>query len=559
MSNKEAIKIHRKAFADVHRLCPRLFPSILLYSLVEAVSPYVTIYLSARLIDELAGLRRPSVLWGWVAWTVGAGCALMLLRACLLRWKKVEEEVFAIKQEQLFAKKFFSMDFADIDKQSTYDLRSQVLQNQRWGNWGIGKLASLAQEVSTALLGILSAVFLSVSLFMLPVPEQSAGYRWLNNPLFVLLLVAVIGAISFLSGKLGEKVVGMWSGLAEISKYGNRIFNFWSGLGSDRSRAIDIRMYEQQKMAEHYWKETGMFTTKGEIAKLSRGKMGLTEGLSAGISAFLTGFIYLFTCLKAMGGAFGVGSITQYVGAVTALSKNIGDLFRTWGTVKSNAAFLKPVYQLLDIPNSMYQGSLTTEKRSDRKYEVEFRNVSFRYPGSEQWALHNVSLRFRVGERMAVVGENGSGKTTFIKLLCRLYDPQEGQILLNGIDIRKYRYDDYMHIFSVVFQDFQLISQPLGDNVAGSCRYDREKVETVLRKVGFGERLDRMPNGLDTVLYRDFSETGVELSGGEAQKVAIARALYKDSPFIILDEPTAALDPIAEAEIYARFNEIAQD
>lgn len=559
MSNKEAIKIHRKAFADVHRLCPKLFPSILLYSLVEAVSPYVTIYLSARLIDELASLRRPSVLWGWVAWTVGAGCALMLLRACLLRWKKVEEEVFAIKQEQLFAKKFFSMDFADIDKQSTYDLRSQVLQNQRWGSWGIGKLASLAQEVSTALLGILSAVFLSVSLFMLPVPEQSAGYRWLNNPLFVLLLVAVIGAISFLSGKLGEKVVGMWSGLAEISKYGNRIFNFWSGLGSDRSRAIDIRMYEQQKIAEHYWKETGMFTTKGEPAKLSRGKMGLTEGLSEGISAFLTGFIYLFTCLKAMGGAFGVGSITQYVGAVTALSKNIGDLFRTWGTVKSNAAFLKPVYQLLDIPNSMYQGSLTTEKRSDRKYEVEFRNVSFRYPGSEQWALHNVSLRFRVGERMAVVGENGSGKTTFIKLLCRLYDPQEGQILLNGIDIRKYRYDDYMHIFSVVFQDFQLISQPLGDNVAGSCRYDREKVETVLRKVGFGERLDRMPNGLDTVLYRDFSETGVELSGGEAQKVAIARALYKDSPFIILDEPTAALDPIAEAEIYARFNEIAQD
>ena len=142
MSNKEAIKIHRKAFADVHRLCPRLFPSILLYSLVEAVSPYVTIYLSARLIDELAGLRRPSVLWGWVAWTVGAGCALMLLRACLLRWKKVEEEVFAIKQEQLFAKKFFSMDFADIDKVPTTCARrfcrisaGEAGELENWHRW----------------------------------------------------------------------------------------------------------------------------------------------------------------------------------------------------------------------------------------------------------------------------------------------------------------------------------------------------------------------------------------------------------------------------------------
>src|SRR5699024_4332027 len=120
--------------------------------------------------------------------------------------------------------------------------------------------------------------------------------------------------------------------------------------------------------------------------------------------------------------------------------------------------------QFLDLPNRMYQGSLTTEKRSDRKYEVEFRDVSFRYPGTEIWALRHVNVRFRVGERMAVVGENGSGKTTFIKLLCRLYDPQEGQILLNGIDIRKYNYCEYMNIFSVVFQDFQLLSQPLGQN-----------------------------------------------------------------------------------------------
>ena len=157
------------------------------------------------------------------------------------------------------------------------------------------------------------------------------------------------------------------------------------------------------------------------------------------------------------------------------------------------------------------------------------------------------------------MGENGSGKTTFIKLLCRLYDPQQGQILLNGIDIRKYNYRDYMNIFSVVFQDFRLLSQTIGANVAGSADYDRARAEKALIDAGFGERLETLPKGMDTMLYKNFDDEGVEPSGGEAQKIAIARALYKDAPFIILDEPTAALDPIAEAEIYEKFNEISGD
>ena len=211
------------------------------------------------------------------------------------------------------------------------------------------------------------------------------------------------------------------------------------------------------------------------------------------------------------------------------------------------------------IPNRMYQGSLTTEKRSDRNYEVEFRDVSFRYPDTDQWVLRHVNIKFRVGSRLAVVGMNGSGKTSFIKLLCRLYDPTEGEILLNGINIRKYRYDEYIRIFSVVFQDFKLLALPLGENVAGSAEYDRERVKKCLSDAGFTQRLESLPKGLDTYLYKDLKEEGVDISGGEAQKIAIARALYKDAPFIILDEPTAALDPIAEAEIYSRFNDIMTD
>ena len=229
------------------------------------------------------------------------------------------------------------------------------------------------------------------------------------------------------------------------------------------------------------------------------------------------------------------------------------------GVMRINSSFLDTVFDLLDTPNTMYQGSLTTEKRSDIQYYVEFRDVSFKYPGSEAYALRHVNMKFKVGSRLAVVGMNGSGKTTFIKLLCRLYDPTEGEILLNGINIRKYRYDDYMKIFSVVFQDFQLLALPLGQNVAASQTYDAARVLDCLNKAGFGEKLAKMPHGLDTYLYKSVDTEGVDVSGGEAQKIAIARALYKDSPFIILDEPTAALDPIAEAEIYSKFDEIAGD
>ena len=154
------------------------------------------------------------------------------------------------------------------------------------------------------------------------------------------------------------------------------------------------------------------------------------------------------------------------------------------------------------------------------------------------------------------MGLNGSGKTTLVKLLTRLYDPTEGLITLNGIDIRKYDLTEYRSLFSVVFQDFKLLSFPLGQNVAASADVDAPKACDALRKSGFGPRLDTLPQGLSTPLYQDFSQDGVEISGGEAQKIALARALYKDAPFIVLDEPTAALDPIAEADVYARFDAI---
>lgn len=175
------------------------------------------------------------------------------------------------------------------------------------------------------------------------------------------------------------------------------------------------------------------------------------------------------------------------------------------------------------------------------------------------YVLKNVNLKFKIGEKLAIVGMNGSGKTTFIKLLCRLYDPTEGEILLNGVNIQKYDYDEYMSVFSVVFQDFSLFSFKIGEVVASSKTFDENKVRECLVKANFGDRLHEMPEGIHTYLYKGYDQSGIEISGGEAQKIALARALYKDSPFILLDEPTAALDPISEYEVYSNFNAISGD
>ena len=268
---------------------------------------------------------------------------------------------------------------------------------------------------------------------------------------------------------------------------------------------------------------------------------------------------YLIICFYCVLGAFPVGAVIKYVGYLANLTGSIGNLFYYMQEVEVNEKFLQVYLDYFDIKNDMYQGSLAVEKRSDKKFDVEFKNVSFKYPGSEQYALKNINLSLNVGERLAVVGMNGSGKTTFIKLLCRLYDPTEGEITMNDFSIRKYDYRQYLDIFSVVFQDYHLLAMPLGNNVASAASWDAEKAERLLEEVGFGERYSEMPKKLETPLYKNFDEDGVNISGGEAQKIALARALYKDAPFIILDEPTAALDPIAEAEIYARFDEIVGD
>ncbi len=540
-----------------------MFISALVGEAVPALAPYLPLYFTARLVDAIAGGGDAERVWRMLAAMLIFTAVMGALQAAAVCWNSTLDASLSFSLRRIFIEKMLTMDFCDVDDPKTQELLSRIEQTDSWNGGGLRELYSSFRKAVKAVFRIIGAVALSVSLFTLPVPKGSA-LAWMNHPLCfvgmaVLMALSVAGVSALANG--ANSYWSRYDGTA-----GNRLFSFLFCSAIDEThRGTDIRIYSQDNYFENRGKEetnTGSascFGPRSPIGRAARGPMGGMAAGSAAVSRAFTGVIYLFAGLKALGGAFQAGAITQYVGALTGLANGITELLGTVGYLRVNAKFLEPVYQFLDIPNSMYQGSLTTEKRSDRNYELEFRDVSFKYPGTDTWALRHVSMKFSVGKRLAVVGENGSGKTTFIKLLCRLYDPTEGEILLNGIDIRKYRYDDYLALFSVVFQDFRLLAQPLGANVAAAETYDRDRAALCLEKAGFGERLYKLPRGLDTCLYRDFEDDGVEISGGEAQKIALARVLYRDAPFIVLDEPTAALDPEAEAEVYSRFNEIIGD
>ncbi|MBQ6844367.1 MAG: ABC transporter ATP-binding protein [Agathobacter sp.] len=560
ISFSHAIRLHLWAARKWWSIEPKLFISAILHAFISTLSPFATIYCSARIIDILSGSRNAEELWNWVGITLAVTTFSGICNAFLVRWVETLQGLMGDYEERMFNEKMLQMDFASIEADSTRDLLFEIRQFQMGNCYGFQKIPSwYTREIIRTVASIIGAIALTTSLFTQPVPEHAGTLTVMNHPLCNILMILILffGAIlspliSLRSSKYNE--IG-WN---YNNRY-NRVLNTFGLLGFRRNRALDVRMYQQQDIAMDTLNEINPFQKGHPMMKLILGKRCPYSAAASMVSAGLIGIIYIFVCLKAYAGAFGVGYITQYVGAITSLCNGLSLIFMMLGDLPNNARFLRAIKDFMDIPNDMYQGSLTTEKRADRNYEVEFKDVSFKYPGSESYALRHVSMKFKISGRLAVVGMNGSGKTTFIKLLCRLYDPTEGQILLNGIDIRKYRYDDYLNIFSVVFQDFQLAALPLGENVAASAEYDKDRVIDALKKSGFGDRLVTLPNGLDTYLYHELNEDGVSISGGEAQKIAIARALYKDAPFIILDEPTAALDPIAEAEIYSKFDAIAGD
>ena len=559
-NQNSSMAINNRALKMIYKKYPQLVISTILSSIWSAVTPYVGIYLSALIIEELAGARNVERLKLLVIVTLVSLAFISLISALLNKWNEAHASNLWYKFEKFYTEKLFEMDFVSLDDIKTHELLSTIRQNQNGGGWGLFRVADNYKTLISSVFTLLGGLALTITLFSTKVPETAGDFVILNNPLFIIGVIVLMVLATLLAPYFSYKASGYYAKYSNLHNLGNRMFGFFGWLGYNKDLSTDVRMYRQDLLCDKYNRnKNDTFASNGLFAKLSLGPIGLYSALGAIISALFIGLVYLFVCLKSWAGAFGVGMVMQYIASITKVSSGLNQFVSTTGSMKNNSSFLKLIFEFLDIPNNMYQGDLTIDKNSNKNFEIEFKNVSFKYQTSTDYVLKDINIKIKAGSRLAIVGMNGSGKTTFIKLLCRLYDPTEGEILLNGINIKEYNYLDYLMIFSVVFQDFQLLALPLGENVASGTQYITEEVIESLNRAGFDEGLKKLDNGLDTYLYKNIDEKGVNVSGGEAQKIAIARALYKNSPFIILDEPTASLDPIAEAEIYSKFNEIVYD
>ncbi|MBP5609419.1 MAG: ABC transporter ATP-binding protein [Lachnospiraceae bacterium] len=552
MKLDKRIKLTQRGYKLLKEYCPGLIEAKVWASAAEALSPFVTIWFSARIINEIAGERNLSRLGIYVILTVIINFALSMLKNALNKVVDEKESGMWNYFPKIFADKQMSLDYTDLEDQEIQKKKQKAQENLFMFGNGLGQLVWDTAGSVQVIVGIIASLFLSVSLF-LSHSGNAVLDSWIWLPIGMLILI-IEGICTGKFRLKGGKAFEEWT---DGTVWYNRAFMFYGHeLYDDLSRAKDVRIYRQDRIADREMKKLNAHNKddKANIRKMSR-----YPALIVFMQGICNALCYGFVVAKAAMGAFAIGSIVQYAGALIKLVQSIGDLVDANYENVIYTGHLEKLFEYLDIESSRIQGELVPDTDSNKEHKIEFKNVSFRYPGSDSYALRNVNATVASGKKQALVGANGAGKTTFVKLLCRLYDPDEGAIFLDGKDIREYDYEEYIKLFAYVFQDFKLFSLSLGENIAISAEYDRDRLEECISRACFEERYSTMPKGAETYLYKDIAEDGVMISGGEAQKIALARALYKDAPMMILDEPTAALDPIAEAQVYADFDRIIAD
>ncbi len=500
-------------------------------TVLNAVYPFIPILILPLIIQELLGERDLFKMLAYVVIIV-AGQGIINLASPLLN---IQMEKYDERFQNYFtcemSRRIMELDFQLTENKDALDQAEKARTGMSWYSGGVHGICTDVFNCVSEIIRLAGSVVLIA----------------LNAP-FLFVITLTLTALNVLrQNKLNKIELESYQNLSKT----NRIFSYLGWELQNFRYAKDIRLYGAkdmmvEKVKYYNDKQTDEWARKANatlpfelIGNVFSAARDIATYFYLGITVITGGMtIPIFTQMLSVGGTF--HNSTQ------SLMDDIQQLVK-------NTSYAYEYVKFMNYPAAIEKGDLHVK---NQPHTIEFKNVSFTYPNTDVKVLDGVSITLEQGEHLSVVGLNGAGKTTFVKLLCRLYDPTDGEILLDGINIKKYDYEEYMQLFSPVFQDFKLFSFTLKENIALDSDCENSEIERLAESVGLKDKLNSLEKGADTVLFRDFDENGVEPSGGEQQKIAIARALYKKSPVVILDEPTAALDPIAEYDIYRQFDSL---
>ncbi|WFF73715.1 ABC transporter ATP-binding protein [Proteiniclasticum sp. QWL-01] len=463
--------------------------------------------------------------------------AVRLMLSVLSKWienrQSINREILNFQYIRLFSHKIMSIDYAHLEDPETLDLRER-------GQFALAAYRAF-DLLFASLVEIISGLFtlLTVTVLLLAFSPTVFGIIAALTILSTLISRAGIRR----AGELMKKVIPV-----------NRVYNYYFGKAYDDAMQKDFRMFNLGPMIVRLVHQLNMDSNQWLMRmRMVRGKIAASQAV---LQYLITLVIMLFAAYRTqgqLGGKLSVSDFTFFVGIAIQFTQSFLSAMNGVFQIAQSLDMLDPFVEFMQIPDSRMKSG---NRQPGPLESLEFRNVSFRYPKAEKLVLEEVSFRIEQGEHISIVGINNAGKTTIVKLICRLFEPEAGEILYNGVPIWEYEYSSYLDQLATVFQDFQFFPFTLKENL-GRDRTEQEIWER-LAMVDMKHKVERLPHGLDTYLDKQVHEGGIDFSGGENQKLAIARSMLKEGQLMILDEPTAALDPFAESEIYQHFAQMVR-
>lgn len=548
--------VFKRAMNDQWRLGKKYYVLFVLQQMAVKSTPFVGFIYMTRIVDALTKNNMASIPSFIIQYLV----ILLVLQIANGLLNPLVENERTLLQQALFAepnKKMVSMHYHYAESSAVREQLELINRQMMSGQSSLAMIQMRLYPILSGIIAIIWGLILLLPLFQIDFQLLPSGFWWLN-PFIMLTFFTILMAIMIwnqlrVSGKSGQKLNEMQENMRET----NAKFHYQDSILEDVKSGKEIRLYNLTgKMIEQ--EEKGNKFTR-EMLEENYGYFIKSMLPSNGLFQVMNYIVYAYVGLLVLLGILPIALIIQLSNALSQMVSELPQVIQQFMMMISAPEQLKEYYEFMDLPDEEMVGSLPVEKRLDNDYQLSVDNVSFTYPDTDEVVLKNVTETFEAGKKYAIVGENGSGKTTFIKLLTRLYEPTKGEIQLNKIDGQKYDLQEYFNLFGVVFQDYRLLGFNIGQNVSVEPNYHSDVVMKKLDDVDLGAFIRSLPQQLQTNLGTEFDDSGVNVSGGQEQKIALARALYKDASVMILDEPTAALDPLTEYEIYQKFDQIVED